>query len=125
MPHGIQKARSAWAGLIPATLLLLFSTIGALLIGSAPRTGQTQLAIIAAPWKNLVQTAEMVGAAGGSIIEAGGLPNVIIAHSDAPGFVEALYQAGAWLVIDPVLLRGCLGFDTRRVSFRQKADSDA
>jgi hypothetical protein len=124
MPHGSQEGRGVWAGLLPAATLLLSSTLGLLIIGSAPQAGQTQLAVVAAPWKSLVQTAEMIGAADGVIVEAGGLPNVIIAHSDDPGFVDALYRAGAWLVIDPILLRGCLGFDTGRNPIRQKAKSD-
>jgi hypothetical protein len=110
---------------MPAALLLLCSVIGVATIGLAPRSGQTQLAVVAAPWKSLVQTAELVGAADGAVVEAGGLPNVIIAHSDDPGFADALYHAGAWLVLDPILLRGCLGFDTGRNPIRQKAKSDA
>jgi hypothetical protein len=55
-----------------------------------------------------MQTAEMVGASDGTIMDAGGLPNIVIAHSDNPGFVDALYRAGAWLVLDPLFLRGCL-----------------
>jgi len=125
MPHGSQEDRGAWAGLFPAAALLLFSVLGTLLTGLAPRAGQPQLAVVAAPWKSLLQTAELVAAAGGVVVEAGGLPNVIIAQSDTPGFVGALYEAGAWLVLDSILLRGCLGFDTLRNPIWQKADTDA
>jgi hypothetical protein len=125
MPHGSQKNRGVWADLIPATALLLFSILGAFMIGVAPRAGQTQLAVVAAPWKSLVQTAEMIGAAGGVVVDAGGLPNVIIAQSDAAGFVDALYRAGAWLVLDPILLRGCLSFNIGRSAILQKANSGA
>jgi hypothetical protein len=53
---------------------------------------------------------QLVHAAGGGIVEVGGLSNVLIVHSADQNFVAALYQAGAWLVIDPLKLRGCLGF---------------
>ncbi|MBC9177180.1 hypothetical protein [Pseudoroseomonas ludipueritiae] len=89
--------------------LLFGSVFAALLVGLAPAAGQTQFAVIAAPWWSLSRTAELVGAAEGDILDVGGLPNVVIAHSDDPDFVAALYRRGAWLVLDPVLLRGCLG----------------
>jgi hypothetical protein len=109
MPDGHTVSRNPWSGLLPAAALLLSSVFATLLIGLAPAAGQTQLAVIAPPWWNLMQTAEMVGAAEGDVVDIGGLPNVVIAHSDDPGFVAALYRRGAWLVLDPVLLRGCLG----------------
>ncbi|MDR3529202.1 MAG: hypothetical protein P4L90_01405 [Rhodopila sp.] len=48
---------------------------------------------------------------GGDIVDVGRLANIVIVYSARPGFVRALYRAGAWLVIDPVGLRGCLGFE--------------
>jgi hypothetical protein len=93
---------------------LLLSVVGGLFVGLAPRAGQTQFAVFAASWHGLVATAEIVGAAGGALMDAGSLPNVVIAHSDDPAFVDALYRAGAWLVLDPVLLRGCLGLGAKR-----------
>lgn len=102
-------SRKPWSGLLPAAVLLLGSLAAALPAGLAPAAGQTQFAVIAAPWWSLSRTAELVGAAEGDILDIGGLPNVVIAHSDDPGFVAALYRKGAWLVLDPVLLRGCLG----------------
>lgn len=109
MPDRHTVNRSPWSGLLTAIALLLGSVLAALLIGLAPAAGQTQLAVIAAPWWNLVQTMDMVGAAEGDVVDIGGFPNVVIAHSDDPGFAASLYRQGAWLVLDPVLLRGCLG----------------
>jgi hypothetical protein len=108
MLHGSSAGRKPWSGLLPALALLLSSVLGALVAGLVPAAGQTQVAVVTAPWWGLMRTVEMIGAADGTILDAGGLPNVVIAHSDDPGFVDALYRAGAWLVLDPVLLRGCL-----------------
>lgn len=94
---------------VPVALLLAFSLFGALAAGLTPREGQAQLAIIGAPWKRLDDMAALVAAADGRIVEAAGLPNVIFARSDRPDFAAALYRAGAWLVLDPALLRGCVG----------------
>ena len=109
MPDGRTISRNPWSGLLPSAALLLCSAFAALMVGLAPTAGQTQFAVITAPWWDLSRTAALVGAAEGDILDVGGLPNVVIAHSDAPGFVAALYEQGAWLVLDPVLLRGCLG----------------
>lgn len=94
---------------LPVALLLAFSLLGALAAGLAPRDGEAELAVIGAPWAQLEGMAGLVASADGRIVEAGGLPNVIFARSDRPGFAAALYRAGAWLVLDPALLRGCLG----------------
>lgn len=91
-------------------LLALFSVVGALAVGLTPQAGQTQLAVIAAPWRGLNEMVSLVAAADGTIVDVGGASNVIIASSDSPAFITALYRAGAWLVLDPILLRGCLGF---------------
>lgn len=98
---------------IPVILLLILSLLGPIAVGAAPRDGQTQFAVIASPWKALGDMVALVIEADGAVVDTGGLPNVVIAHSDDPGFVAAAYRAGAWLVLDPVLLRGCLGFGGR------------
>jgi hypothetical protein len=113
MSDGSCGKRDKWGDLLPASILLLVTAFGALIVGLTPRAGQTQFAVVAAPWHNLVQTAEMVGVAGGAIVDAGRLPNVIIAHSDSPEFINAVRRAGAWLVLDPVVLRGCLNLGAR------------
>lgn len=106
-PH--ESRRQGGATTLPVLLLVVFSLVGALMAGLMPQTGQTQFAVIAAPWKGLDGMAGLVAAADGRIVDGGRLPNVIFAQSDRPGFAAALYRAGAWLVLDPVLLRGCLG----------------
>ncbi|TCH99657.1 hypothetical protein EJV46_02995 [Roseococcus sp. SYP-B2431] len=101
--------RQDGAAAVPVLALLLFSLLAPVAVGLMPQDGQTQFAIIAAPWKGSDAMVALVAAADGTIVDAGGLPNVIFAHSDSPGFAAAAYRAGAWLVLDPVLLRGCLG----------------
>ena len=113
-PHlatgGLDTAATRITSGLMVLLLALFSVVGALAVGLTPQAGQTQLAVIAAPWRGLNDMVSLVAAADGTIVDVGGASNVIIASSDSPGFVTALYRAGAWLVLDPILLRGCLGF---------------
>ncbi len=99
--------------LLPALALLLFSTVAVFLATLQPAADRGQFAVIAPPWYSLRQTAALVARAGGQIVGAGGLDNVMIAHSDQAAFSGEIYRAGAWLVLDPLLLRGCLDLPSR------------
>ena len=111
-PHGA-KTRTSWKALHPAGLLLLFSLFGSIVVGIRPTASQTRFAVIAPPWYRLTDAAAVVSEAGGDIVDAGGMANIIIAHSNDPAFVDALYQHGAWLVMGSNALGGCLGLVTQ------------
>ena len=100
---------AAWA---PAAALLAVSAVAILLAGFSPTGANGQYAVVAPPWFDLGRTMQLADAAGGQTVDVGGLPNVVIIHSDDPTIVRALYAAGAWLVLDPGQLRGCLGITT-------------
>jgi len=99
-----------WRDLVPAACLLLIGLIGLAAMTFAPTGKDGQYAVIAPPWYDLRQTISLIQAADGDVADMGGPANIVIAHSEKPGFVRALYGAGAWLVIDPMRLRGCVGF---------------
>jgi hypothetical protein len=100
-----------WLDLAPAIALLIVS-IGSIFAATVSPSGtRGQYAVVAPLWYNQTQTIELVGIAGGDIVDLGGIANIVIAHSDNPGFTRSLYHAGAWLVIDPIGLRGCLGIE--------------
>jgi hypothetical protein len=103
--------KRCWRDFVPAAALLVVSSVGILVATLTPSADHGQYAVIAPPWYNLAQTVGLVGKAGGDLVDFGGLANVVIVHSANPSFVRALYRAGAWLVLDPVSLRGCLGFE--------------
>jgi hypothetical protein len=101
--------RSVWRDYLPALALLLVG-LGALLVAMLKPTGREgQYAVIAPPWYNLAQTVSLVREAQGAVADMSGGRHIVIAHSNDPHFVEQLYRAGAWLVIDPVRLVGCGG----------------
>jgi hypothetical protein len=100
----------SWWDFAPAIALLIISAVGIFVSALSPTGDRGQYAVVAPPWYNLTQTIGLVAAAGGDIVDFGGIAAVIIVHSEHPGFIRALYHAGAWLVFDPVGLRGCLGF---------------
>lgn len=89
----------------------------------------TPLVLLAAPRLDTValvgragadtdEVVRIVAAAGGSILNVGGRPNVVIAHSDSAGFVGRLYAAGARLVLDGRLAGGCGRADRARTTIR-------
>jgi hypothetical protein len=100
--------RRGWPELLPAVALLIVSAVGIAAAALSPSGDGGQYAVVTPPWYDRSETMGLVAIAGGDIIDFGGSSNVVIAHSDNPGFVRGLYHAGAWLVIDPVILRGCL-----------------
>ena len=106
LPHPRRRA-PAW---LPAAALLAISAVAILLAGFGPTGAGGQYAVVAPPWFDLGRTVQLANAAGGEIVDVGGLSNVVIIHSGDPKIVSALYAAGAWLVLDPVRMRGCLDF---------------
>jgi hypothetical protein len=118
MRHTSKTENQGWRNFAPAIALLIISAVGILVAALCPTGDRGQYAVIAPPWYDLMQTIGLVSMAGGDIVDFGGTAAVILVHSENPGFIRALYHAGAWLVFDPVGLRGCLGFarDAARIS---------
>jgi hypothetical protein len=106
-----------WRQLVPAVLFLLVSVVAMALLIAQPKRGQREVAIVLPPWESTLQAAALVQKAGGWLVDVGGLPNVYITAADRPGFVSALYRAGAWLVIDPISAHGCLSSSPRAQGF--------
>ena len=98
-----------FASYVPAILLVLISTValGALQMRPSDRTGD-QVAIIFAPGTSLVEAIEEIAVADGSVVRAGALSNIVVAVGSAPDFSDRLLKQGAWLVVNPYGLGGCL-----------------
>ena len=107
--HGVAPAQHGVAAFAPALILLSVSSVGMFLAAFSPTGAAGQYAVVGPPWYNLTQTIRLADAAGGDVVDVGALANVLIIHSNKPGIIWALYGAGAWLVIDPMRLHGCLG----------------
>jgi hypothetical protein len=94
----------------PAIALLVVSVGAIFMAAFSPSGDRGQYAVLAPPWYSRAQTLKLAVTAGGDVVDVGNLQNVVIVHSGSPRFVAALYHSGAWLVVDPLELRGCLGF---------------
>lgn len=101
---------STMGAMLPAAGLLVLGLAGLVIATLTPSGAGGQYAVVAPPWYTLPRTIALVQKAQGRISDAGGPAYIVIAHGQGPGFEHALYAAGAWLVLDPMRLRGCAGF---------------
>ncbi len=83
---------------------LLFLILTPFLVVAAPRS--EAVAVLGRPGGGIGETVAIVAAAGGELVRPGPA-GLVVARSDAPGFVRRLYDAGAWLVLDPLVAGGC------------------
>jgi hypothetical protein len=99
---------NGWRDLVPAALLLLLTVVAIFAVTMSADARSREVAVIAPIWADEAEVAEIVAQSGGNIVATAGFSNIIIAQSDAPDFVSALYESGAWWVLDAVKLRACL-----------------
>ena len=92
---------------LPALALLVVSVSGFGLLSVLPQRNERQLAVLFPPRISIEMAASLVASAGGELVDSSRFPNLVIATSDTPGFAHALYNVGAWLVMDPIIARGC------------------
>jgi len=74
-----------------AVLTLLF---GAWALHAPPQTGE--VGVVFAPWTDQGAAIAAIVAAGGRVVDAGRLPNVMIAYAADDGFDERVREKGAW-----------------------------
>ena len=101
------RPRASWREFLPAAALLvcgLTLLLGAILM---PTGRGGRYAVVAPPGFTLAQKVSLVQRAQGVIAEMRADQHIVIAYSDDPEFVYKLYDAGAWLVIDPLRVPVC------------------
>jgi hypothetical protein len=93
--------------LIAVAALVVASVLAMAALQAHPRDG-AQVAAVFAPWTDDGGAIARVAQAGGLVVRRGIVDAIIVVQSDQPGLIARLYAAGAWLVIDPATLGGCL-----------------
>lgn len=92
-------------------LLALFALVSLALplAAGAPADVRAGAAIVFPPWTSQADAFATIGASGGALVSAGIVPFVAVATaSDPAAFSRAIRSAGAWLILDPGSLGGCL-----------------
>lgn len=98
---------SLWRDLAPASLLLVASAAGIAAATILAGPDSRQVAVVAPPWYGAAQAIGLVERAGGSVVDLGGVGNVVVAVSEDADFIASLYREGAWLALNPIIARGC------------------
>lgn len=94
-----------------AALCLMAVGVIALLGAMLTPTGVNyQYGVVLPMWSDLGETLAMVGQANGEIISINDKTGIALVYSDEDDFVSRIYEAGAWLVFEPLELGGCISF---------------
>ena len=97
------------AAALPAMALVAFGTVG-LGVAELLPSGQTGPPVgILVYGQDSAAAAQVIAAADGRLVSAGGWAETVIAVSDDPDFVSKLYRAGASLVFRADNAVGCSG----------------
>jgi ABC-type nitrate/sulfonate/bicarbonate transport system substrate-binding protein len=93
---------------VVAAIVLTVASVAAMAaLQMRPRAG-TQVAAVFAPWTSGQHAIARVAQAGGLVVRRGIIDTIVVVQSDDPRLIDRLYAAGAWAVIDPAALGGCL-----------------
>ncbi|MCB4770125.1 hypothetical protein LGR54_16035 [Ancylobacter sp. Lp-2] len=106
-----RRAGGGWRQLWPAVALLVVSTSVISLTMLTAKASTEHVAVVVPPWYGAREAMELVGRAGGRVIEMGRFDSMVVAtHGEADTqqrFLDALRSEGAWLTLDAGALRGC------------------
>lgn len=89
---------------IAASICLVVAAPTALAVSAPPRSGQA--AVLFDPGLSRAQTLLQISTAGAELVRFGPAPGLVVVDLPEQG-PAALRSAGAWLVLDPLLLGGC------------------
>ena len=103
-PGGTKRWRSA----VAASLMMVASLAVVAWLQARPQPGAAEVAAIFPPWVAREQALLRIAAADGVVVRQGAFDSVFVVHGGGAGFINRLYAAGAWAVVDPVAFGGCL-----------------
>lgn len=89
-------------------LLLLASWLALAYLSLQPRADAVVLAAVFPPWWGAERTFAAAASTGAAIIRTGAIPTIVVLHPTGDDGLARLRQAGAWLVLDPKAIGGCL-----------------
>ena len=91
--------------------LLVCLSLGALYagarVGLTPRDPSQGVAVVFAPWTVAEKTLARAVEGGGRFVRFGGLPFIAVVMPDNANYPDRMFDAGAWLVVDPQTLAAC------------------
>jgi hypothetical protein len=76
-------------------------------VGLTPRDPSQGVAVIFAPWTAAEKTLARSAEGGSRFVRFGGLPFIAVVIPDNADYPDRMFNAGAWLVVDPQTLAAC------------------
>ena len=98
-------AHRSW---LPAAALAGLSLIALIAHVATPRPDARIVAMLVAREGGIAAAATVAERAGARLLAQGSVPGLWLLASDDRGLADRLRAAGAWIVLDPLGLRGCL-----------------
>jgi hypothetical protein len=103
---------SRFIGPMTAAIALLAASVAPMAwIEAQPRDAGT-VAAVYPPWFDADRTIRRAAEAGGAVVRFGAIGAIVVVHDDKPGLSDRLRASGAWFVLDPQFLGGCLSLGT-------------
>jgi hypothetical protein len=96
--------RPAWLG---AAALLIASWIAVAALSLRVRAGTEVVAVAFPPWWSTQQAFLAAASANAAIVRVSALPALLVVRPDGNDGLNRLYEAGAWLAIDPQAIAAC------------------
>lgn len=97
-----------WPVSANAVLLLLASWFALAYLSLQPQADASVLAAVFPPWWGAERTFAAAASTGAEIIRTGAIPTVVVLRPIGDNGLVRLREAGAWLVLDPKAIDGCL-----------------
>lgn len=106
-----ERPRFHFRDLRAALCLMAIGAVALLYAMLVPTGMNGQYGVVLPVWTDLGQSLAIVGQANGEIISINDKTGIALVYSGEDDFVSKIYEAGAWLVFEPLELGGCIVFD--------------
>jgi hypothetical protein len=103
----LTSSQTRWPAWLNATALLIVSFMAIAALSLHVRPGDDVIAVVFPPWWNTQQAMLATAAANAAIVRTTGVPAILVVRPDDHEGLTRLYQAGAWLAVDPKAIAAC------------------
>jgi hypothetical protein len=102
-----QPKRSRWPQWLCPIALLLVSWVWVTALVVQVHPGDGVVAVIFPPWWDADRSLAAITSARAAIVRAGGVSSIFVVQPAGADGLKRLYEAGAWLTVDPKAVGAC------------------
>lgn len=111
MEPGEILSTTRWPAWLGAAVLLTASWIAVAALSLQVRAGAEVVAVAFPPWWNNEQALLAAASANAAVVRMTAIPALLVVRPNDNDGLSRLYQAGAWLSIDPQAIAACFKAD--------------